>query len=96
MSGTIVVLYADFSPNSVALFLALIRHQCIIVPLAISTVAVDKQVALAQGEVMISIDSVDQVQVDHLSISAKHDLYDQLRQVRHPGLVLFLQVQLDR
>ncbi|MEK6730657.1 MAG: fatty acid--CoA ligase family protein [Pseudomonadota bacterium] len=89
LSGTIVVLYADFSPNSVALFLALIRHQCIIVPLAISTVAVDKQVALAQGEVMISIDSVDQVQVDHLSISAKHDLYDQLRQVRHPGLVLF-------
>ena len=31
--GTVIAIIGDYSPNSVALFLALIKHSCIIVPL---------------------------------------------------------------
>lgn len=35
-SGTVTILETDFSPNSVALFMALIEHGCILVPLTSS------------------------------------------------------------
>jgi acyl-coenzyme A synthetase/AMP-(fatty) acid ligase len=88
--GAIVVLEGDFSPNSVALFLALIDHGCIVVPIT-SSVAGKKNefVEIAQGEVMFAIGAADEVTLADLHRSATHELYSILRQNHHPGLVLF-------
>ena len=88
--GTIAVLEADFSPNSVALFLALLEHACILVPL---TSSVDKKrphfIETAQGEVSFYIEESDNYRITELPYSANHALYEKLRQLSHPGLVLF-------
>jgi len=88
--GTVAILEADFSPNSVALFLLLIEHGCILVPLT-SVVEAKKQefTEIAQGEVSFVIDEKDEVKITKLPYSANHEYYQRLRQLNHPGLVLF-------
>lgn len=88
--GSVTVLEADFSPNSVALFLALVAQSHILVPLT-KSVEVKKAefIDIAQGECAFVIDENDQVQFKKLPYAAKHHLYDQLRENKRPGLVLF-------
>ncbi|MGB8509144.1 MAG: fatty acid--CoA ligase family protein [Pyrinomonadaceae bacterium] len=89
--GAVVILEADFSPNAVALFIALADHGCIIVPLT-ESVSAQKQefVRVAQGEVSISIDRDDAATFKTLADTvATHPLYLRLRDAGHPGLVLF-------
>jgi len=88
--GTVTVLEADFSPNSVALFLALVERGCILVPLTSSVEAKKPEfINIAQGEVSFSLDEDDEVKIRRLPNCADHGLYRKLRQLRHPGLVLF-------
>jgi long-chain acyl-CoA synthetase len=88
--GAVIILEGDFSPNSVALLLALIEHSCIVVPLTARNQAVRKEYAeIAQGEVFFSIDANDDVEVKTLDRKATHEHYLTLRQKDHPGLVLF-------
>lgn len=89
-SGAVTVLDADFSPNAIALFLALVEHGCIVLPI-VRTVGEKKEefIQIAQGEIRFTVDEDDNVQISKLPYSARHDLYDQLRQTGHPGLVLF-------
>ena len=88
--GSVVVLEADFSPNSVALFLALIEHSCIIVPL---TGSVDSKKAeftrVVGGETRISIAEDDSAAFETLPYEGTHGLYSVLRDRHHPGLILF-------
>jgi acyl-CoA synthetase (AMP-forming)/AMP-acid ligase II len=89
-SGTVVILEADFSPNSIALFLALTDHGCILVPLTESVKAKRAAfISIAQGEIACAIDKEDAITISSLSNTATHPLYQQLRGERHPGLVLF-------
>ncbi len=87
---TVVMLEADFSPNAVAMFLALAERGCILVPL---TEAVqgkrDEFIEIAEGEVIVRIDADDQAAVYRLDRRADHPIYGQLRLLGHPGLVLF-------
>lgn len=88
--GTITILEADFSPNSIALFLTLIEHGCILVPLTSSVEAnKPKFMEIAQGEVAFSIDQKDLVKITKFLNAANHEYYQELRQLKHPGLVLF-------
>jgi len=88
--GAVIILEGDFSPNSVALLLALIEHSCIVVPLTARNQAVRKEYGeIAQGEVLFSIDENDDVKVKKLDRKAAHEHYLKLRQEDHPGLVLF-------
>lgn len=88
--GTVAVLQGDFSPNSVALFLALVDRGCIVVPLTSPVEAArQRYLEIAQGEVRFLIDEADKVEIVNLNRSADHALYGRLRQSRHPGLVLF-------
>jgi len=88
--GAVTILEGDFSPNAVALFLALCERGCILVPLT-STVAAKKSefIQIAQGEVAMAIDESDEVEFTSLGRRASHPLYDQLRRQNHPGLILF-------
>ena len=88
--GAVTAIEADFSPNAIALFLALIDHGCILVPLT-SSVAAKKEefIEIAQVEAVFVIDAEDKVQFQGLDTSASHDYYNHLRTIEHPGLVLF-------
>lgn len=89
-TGSVVILEADFSPNSVALFLALTEAGCIIVPLTSSVESKKAEfIKIAQGEVSITIDGQDTVTFNRLATSADHPVYARLMRSKRPGLVLF-------
>ena len=88
--GTVTVLDGDFSPNAVALLLALTAHRCILVPI---TGPKNQRTArvfeIAQAQICLTLDENDDVSFRRLEYNARHPLYEQLRNIKHPGLVLF-------
>lgn len=88
--GDVVALTGDFSPGSVAAFLALVERRCVIVPL---TEAVAKKrdefLSVAQANVSIAFTGGDAHEVARLPATPDHTLYADLRGRDHPGLVLF-------
>ncbi len=88
--GTVIALEADFSPNAVALFLALLESGCTLVPLtsAVETKR-DEFIEIAQCEVSITVDHNDETQFHRLPHTATHEIFQQLRNDQHPGLVIF-------
>lgn len=89
--GSVVVLEADFSPNAIALFLALLQHGSILVPLTKSVAAKrDEFIEIAQGEYLFRLDeATDEFTFSKLQYDATHSIYTGLRGQGHPGLVLF-------
>jgi len=86
----VVLLDADFSPNALALMLALIEHQCIIVPLTASVKDKKKEFCdIAQVEYAISIDPSDTAFFEPQARQTTHELIKQLKERNHPGLILF-------
>jgi long-chain acyl-CoA synthetase len=88
--GTVTILHSDFSPNAVALFIALASHGCILVPITNPTNQKSASfMDIAQGELCLTLDKNDEVKIQRLDCSAHHPLYEELRKRNHPGLVLF-------
>ncbi|OQY50376.1 MAG: long-chain fatty acid--CoA ligase [Candidatus Parabeggiatoa sp. nov. 2] len=88
--GKVVVLEADFSPNSIALFLALMEHACILVPLTRSIESQQAEfIEIAQAEISFSIDDNDHLKITKLPNVAHHEFYTRLKTSSHAGLVLF-------
>ena len=88
--GTVTVLEGDFSPETVALLLALIEQACIIVPLTPALAPKKAEfMDTAQAEISFVFTDDDQVSIKKLPFSGRHELYDRLRAAGHPGLVLF-------
>jgi acyl-CoA synthetase (AMP-forming)/AMP-acid ligase II len=88
--GAVTALEADFSPQSVAMLLALARRGCQLVPLS-PAVETKKSEFLSTAEVeqVVTVDAQDRVSVRATGVSAKHTLYARLREAGAPGLVLF-------
>lgn len=88
--GTVTSLEADFSPNGVALFLALMEHRCVLVPL---TSALEAKMAefqeIAEVEVSFRLDPQDRFHISPGQSKAGHPHYQRLRELQHSGLVLF-------
>jgi long-chain acyl-CoA synthetase len=88
--GTIAAVEADFSPNAVALFLALAERHCVFVPLTNSVAGKKAEfLEVAEAEAVFSIDEGDEARLTHLPRGATHPFYAALRERGHPGLVLF-------
>ena len=88
--GVVVSIEADFSPNAVALFLALIEHGCILVPLTPSVEAKKPEFRqVAEVEAIVEVKADDQVTLQHTGATASHELLLRLKEAGHPGLVLF-------
>lgn len=88
--GSVVALEADFSPNAVALLLALIERGSIIVPLTDSVEAKKPEFReIAQVEARVTVGPDDSVQIVPTAKQADHELLRRLKERRHPGLVLF-------
>lgn len=89
-SPLVVSVEADFSPHAAALFLALIELGCIVVPLT-ESVAHQKEEfeEIAEVEAAIRFHDDDSFDFKKENRTASHELLLQLKQERHPGLILF-------
>ena len=89
-SGSIVAIQADFSPHAIALFLALTKTGCIILPIHNQTPNREELVKIAQVEFIYRVDENDQIFSETISSDNElHPHYQHLRKIKHPGLVLF-------
>jgi len=89
-AGAVVSVEADFSPTAIALLLALWEREAIIVPLTSSVEAKKPEFrAVAQVEFEAHIDETDQCRIVSTGVIPDHPLVLQLKERRHPGLVLF-------
>ena len=88
--GTVTILEGDFSPEAVAIMLALVNHQCIIVPMTTAVELKKREfIETAGGQVSFMLDENDRAKISDLSGRGSHPLYDELRHRGHAGLVLF-------
>lgn len=89
--GAVVGVVGDFTPAGVALALALVKRNCIWVPLAVGSPQQREQFCqIAEVERILEIDPADDsVWVRGLAHPTRHPLLHSLKQSRHPGLVLF-------
>ena len=89
-SGTVVAIEAEFSPNAIALMLALIENGSIVVPLTASVAAKKSEfIAIAEVEVLLELAGDDRSQMTRFDRPPGHELLQQLRERKHPGLILF-------
>jgi acyl-coenzyme A synthetase/AMP-(fatty) acid ligase len=87
---SVVLLEADYSPNALALLLALVQNRSIIVPLAEASRAHREECAdVAQAEWEFRLSADDEVELRRFDREASHPLYRRLRAEHHPALVLF-------
>jgi long-chain acyl-CoA synthetase len=90
LPGSVVSLESDFSPTSIAYFLGLVGHGCIVVPLSPAAEAHKSSFRrIAQVELACQLGGADHVTLRPTGVDASHELYLQLRARGHPGLVLF-------
>lgn len=90
--GQTVSLTGEYSPNLVALTLALILNRNILVPLSRqsqSLQGLDSCLSLASASGGFEFDETDSWQYRRFSHEGKHPLYDQLRAEDEAGMVIF-------
>jgi long-chain acyl-CoA synthetase len=89
-SGTVTAVEGDFSPNAIALMLALIESGCIAVPLTSSVAAKKTEfLGIAGVEALVEFDKTDEPELTRFERSQHPELIQRLRKRRHPGLILF-------
>lgn len=88
--NTVVALESDFSSLSTAFLFALTENQNIIVPLtkAVSSKKNDF-LKISKAEYFIGIDDNGNIEFNHLDGDSNHEIYDILKERRHPGIVFF-------
>lgn len=88
--NSVVSLEADFSPNAVAVLLALIECGCVVVPL---TESVSHKKAefrdVSEVETMITVNDKDELTLESTGKTAQHEYLLKLKKEKHPGLILF-------
>ena len=88
--GAVVALNGDYSPQAVAVLLALIANANIVVPLARPKPdVIEKRLRIAEAEAVIDVDERETVSVRPLGRRSEHPSYALLRTGHAPGLVLF-------
>lgn len=88
--GEVVSIEADFSPNAVALLLALIERGCVLVPLTSSVeMHKDRFLEIACVDHRILFSSEDGETFLPREAGADHPLLEDLRERAHPALILF-------
>ena len=89
-AGTVTAVEADFSPNAIALMLALIETGCIAVPLTSSVAAKKAEfMAISGVEALLELDARDEARLTPFERPEAHEIVQRLRKRGHPGLVLF-------
>lgn len=85
---SIVSLLADFTPQSIAMFLALIEHNSIIVPISQTIKNVENYLRISESEYFIDIrNNIPEIKSTNNSV--QHPMLKQLKEEKSPGLILF-------
>lgn len=88
--GSVVALEGTFSPLLCAGLLALIERRVVVVPLSALPAAKRAEfLEVAQVELVVSVEENGVRALERTGVSADHAHYRALREVGHPGLVLF-------
>ncbi len=88
--GAVIALEADFSPQAVAILLALIERGCVIVPLTNSVRAKRSEfLEIAEVEMVISLEGEEEAIFAPGGAKMQNQLLLNIREKGHPGLVLF-------
>ncbi|MCX4746053.1 fatty acid--CoA ligase family protein [Kitasatospora sp. NBC_01287] len=89
-AGEVVTLEGAYSPQLCAGLLALIERGVVVVPLTVLPAAKRAEfLDVAQVETVITADGSGGRELSRTGQRAEHELYGQLRETGHPGLVLF-------
>jgi len=89
-NGMIVALEGDFTPESIACFMALTVNNCIIVPQIYSNRDnIEEKYDIAEIQSIVTIDEFETVTITERNSSPIHELNEELIKRRTPGLILF-------
>lgn len=88
-SGDVVAIKGDFTPNSIAVFLALVSANCILVPLTETVKDMEKLLRISQSAFLFSVDDADNFTLTVLGSGQTNNYYQMIRERGCPGLVLF-------
>lgn len=91
LKGDVVSLNGDFTPNTIALILALIANENIVVPFNFPLKEgelIKYKIAEVEKEILIDVEN-DTYTLSNLGVVASHPFYTILKERRSPGLVLF-------
>lgn len=89
-AGSVIALHADYSPDAIALLLALGLRDAIVLQAGRATG--DKRanlLSIGEAEAVIDLSAEGEAHFTWTGVAARHELYQRLRQQGHPGLVLF-------
>ena len=90
LSGDVVAIEGDFSPNSIALLFALINYKCIIVPINKNGNSDFSHLhEISKVQYVLSVDKNDITKSKKLCERVGNSYYNKLRDKQSPGLVLF-------
>jgi acyl-coenzyme A synthetase/AMP-(fatty) acid ligase len=88
--GTVCAVIGDYSPQTAALFFALMKARSITVPfLRQTTQSLDHFMEIAGVEVIVRIDANDHVTVEQRMVASPAALVAEFRARRSPGLIVF-------
>lgn len=86
--NSVVSLLADFTPQSMAMFLALIEIDAIIVPISKTIKNIESYIRVSESEYFIDEQSED-IKINDLKTQVKHEMLLGLKEKKAPGLILF-------
>lgn len=90
ISNKVIAINADYSPISTAILLAGIEMGCILVPLSQSIVSKHEEFKkIAEVENTININDNDEISIISENVTATHPILQNLKKLKHPGLILF-------
>lgn len=88
--GTIVALRADYSADSIAIFLELARRSAIVLQAGLADgPKLDDILRIGEAEAVITVRDGAATTCERTGTVATHPLYGSLRETVHPGMVLF-------
>ncbi len=87
-SNTTVALEADFSPNSIALVLAIIENGNIFIPLSKNLKNASQLAEIAEANYYLSLEN-ESLNIIDRKVVPQHELLSSLVKSKNPGLVLF-------
>lgn len=86
--NSVVSLLADFTPQSMAMFLALIEYNAIIVPISKTIKTIDSYINISESEYFIDINN-NQIIIKETGNKTTHAMLTALQKENAPGLILF-------
>ena len=87
-SESIISLRADFTPQSIAMFLALIEHNAIIVPISKTIKNIENYIRISESEYFIDLEN-NEINLKRSDTQVTHPMLLNLKKEKSAGLILF-------